>query len=186
MLKSYQKDKIIIFFLVFIAGLFTGLIITKEIFISLTFADLLKLFTDISIAIFVAFYIGNKINKNSKLLELKLQLVNKFESNINKISKLYKGCNAAHNNSKYGEILELFSTCFFNYDIMRKNNSGEDEFDSMIQRLKKHLESFNQSITDPLSKANYAGHSAELQSAIDTDKIQILDILSEIRFALYQ
>lgn len=184
--KLHQRDKLIIFFLVFIAGLFTGLIITKEILISLTFADLLKLFTDISIAIFIALYIGNKINKNSKLLELRLQLVDRFESNINEIVRLYKRCNTSKRNSKYGEILELFSTCFFNYEIMRKNNSGEDDFTSMIERLKNHLELFHQNITDPLSKESYSGHEETIRSAIETDLIQILNILSELRFSLYQ
>lgn len=90
MLKVIIKYACLIFLVVFLGGFFWGVETEfKSGYFYLSFSDITNIVVNLILAIFIAKYIGNKLNNTSRTLEIKLNGLNQLEIKLEKLESLY-------------------------------------------------------------------------------------------------
>lgn len=163
MLKNFQKNKCIFIFGFLLSGVIFGRIIqfSSEYFY-IPFSDLVTNSINILLAFLVTYILSEKINRNTKIIDLQLEGTSNFDSKIEEIHGLYltfsveQGSTITKAFTQASIALELLS----NFDLSGIQIQNYDE-------LKQDFNKYWGSILDTISIDTFTSFSPDQQDSIE-------------------
>jgi len=183
--SSIDKKKAAFLIIVFTLGFVVGLIINDNLHLKISFADFIKIVVDITLALIVTFYIGERLNKNSKILELRLEAIKNVEQILRDIHSEFNTTVMSSNQGQYQNLLKLFSNLMIHRKLfekiisIQKNNNTFTDF-------KNNLDLYWEKILNPLAVQNFSGIDPESRLAIEDLYINITTYLFELKINIYK
>ena len=187
MQKSLLKNNCFIIIIVLVASVIIGVFISsKDDYFFISFADLSSSLINIALAIFVSYYIGNKLNKSNKIFDLQLEGINKFEIKIEELDQMYSDfllgkkepdffTKLKRQFSQAGEMIELLDN--FDYSLEQKKQYNE---------VKKTFAEYWRKLLDPVSVKTFTIFEKTDQVNIEESKKDIYSAIYRLKLSIFK